>query len=741
MSDNSLFSRPPVLLRLLGFFGLVLLVALLGGLAGRLSMMGQPSVALPEAPGPAAAGAAPQPAAPADAGDAPAPIDAPLYFAMQPNAQGDWTAAYAQAGMAAAAGVRRYVVPITFTWAEGEIAQGALQPVLALLERVPEAEVLLAVDLNPAEAWLAAHPEARHGGGADYAGPTSPAWLAACQGKLSGLLAGVNAHALEARVQGYVLRAFENGQWYHAGGWPASPGDLAAFRAWLRLRYANEAALQQAWGDDKATFAAAALPGKPDGAEGAGNFLALPAEHYAVDAMRFTSAAAAEVIRTLAAGIKRAAPEALVLAPYGFSLELLHNDAGHFALETLLESALDGFVCPISEVNRGLGGAGGPMGPVDSARYHGKTWYLLDETRTGVVRNAQSGQTVRVAGARAEDVFHVQRRNFAAALVHGLGLFWSDPLGDGWLHDEEQWAVFGQMQRIYGARGVLAEAAQETAPDLLVVVDEASRFYQRFDTPLNDLVLRQARDAALRSGVAVEFCLLSDVLSNRAPPAKVYLFLNAFQLGDAARDGLHARLAREKASALWLYAPGYINARAGAGNIAKVTRMNALKLDDAAAEAGSVFSLDGQWLGKGARIGETRLFPPLFYIDDEAADVLAHYRASGRVSVAMRVVEEGWTSVYLAEPALTPALLREILQILELHLYVQPSAQPYLDTVHVGEGVIALHGSRAGSRAISLGAHYNVADLFDASAGWPGKESFLLPLGVGETRLLALSPL
>ena len=104
---------------------------------------------------------------------------------------------------------------------------------------------------------------------------------------------------------------------------------------------------------------------------------------------------------------------------------------------------------------------------------------------------------------------------------------------------------------------------------------------------------------------------------------------------------------------------------------------------------------------------------PLFYIDDEEASVVAKYADSDRVSAAIAFLEEGWTSVYIAEPALSSSLLREILQIFEKHVYVRMTPAGLNDTIHFGSDLIAIHAQGAGERLIELTQTSDVTDLLD----------------------------
>ena len=773
----------------------------------------------------------------------------PVFFFMGADYQGDWSIAIEEVAMAAESGLHQYIVPVPLPWANPEQMDDTLGVIQRVIEADPQAAMLLQVDLNPSPMWFSEHPDARMDLPEDTRSipcVVSPQWVGQARQALERLVRGIEGSAAAPQVLGYVLTALEEGRWYHPPKFDRSEANRQGFGHWLQRRYADDGALRTAWADDSVTFDTLEVPEQPDTAGTAAVFYALPEMQPVADFLEYTSEVTASTIAGLATHIKSISKNrAQVLAPYGYAYELTSNAAGHFALGFLLDSDLDGFVSPVSKVDRGLGGAGGMMGPVNSAQYHGKQWYIVDDTRTPVGRDPLTGKITRIKGLRAEDVYSVQRRNFALAAIQGLGLVWSDPLGEGWLHDPDQWVEFAKMAAIYrdlraaapdgktddrapyeapqlplygfepmaddllgtdvsGTRGAdsgklelgtdmffegeaidegeavlmledsgqdvledLAEAEEEPptaespffeqddvvktpflpspvtadfSAGLMVVVDESSRFFQRCDIKLNELLLQQGRDSALRVGTVTHFCLLQDILDERTPPTPVYLFLNAFHLPVRDRDRLHALLERERACAIWLYAPGYIGDKANTDNIAATVRMKVAAFDGLA-QSGSIFRLAGRWMGQDERFGVPMDIAPLFHIDDPEADVLAQYGATEKTSVAVRVLPEGWTSVYIAEPAVTPNLLRELMRILEQHLYVRPAAGDYLDTIHVGENLIAVHGRKMGERAVALGRFYDVQDLFDPSIGWLQKESFMLPLKNGETRLLKLAPL
>mgnify|MGYP001424277355 CR=1 FL=1 len=680
----------------------------------------------------------------------------PLFFAAPMAAGGDRATVLQEIQWAARSEVHGHMVSVPLPWPHHGIdVAPALQTLSDVLHADPAGYVLLHLRLDPPDSWLAANPEA----GAVIPGQShgtvslaSSEWRAAVRHGLELLLAAINQSDHRDHVLGFVLSCLPEGRWSRPNGFDASPANVKAFQEWLRHRYGSDEALQAAWGDAQVTMAAATVAERPITDDPRNVFVSLPAQRRWSDYWRFASDNTAEAIEEFTECIQTHGPDSIqVFAFYGASFEALNNDSGQLALERLLMSKLNGFVTPVSYVDRGLGGAGGFMGPVDSARAHGKWWHLLDDTRTGLARDAGTGAISRMAGVRPEDVYNVQARNFAAALTHQLGLMWMDAAGDGQLLEPEMWKRFQAMTQAYAAaygdngyaRANAPTTAYDVRPDmrpvLMTVVDENSRFYQLCDAPLNEFLLIQARDAALRSGAPVQFRLFHDVLEGNAPPASVYLFLNLFQVNEEQRSRLHARLQQQQATAIWLYAPGYFAGDSAAPeNIAALTQLP-VKAFEGPAKSGSVFQLDGRWIATGTDFGPTREWNPLFYIEGENLNAVATYRDSGKVSVAIVALESGWESIFVAEPCLTPGLLRELLQIVEQRVFYRRNSLK-CDVTHIGPNLFALHASERGERVIDFGWPFAVQDVLLPERGWPERQFLNVLLNTGETRIFKLTP-
>ena len=758
----------------------------------------------------------------------------PLLFVAGAPPDGNWTAVLEEIGMASEAGLHQYALPTDLAWGRPEQLEKTVALWREVVKTDPQAAIMLRVRCDPPHTWFSQHTEARveiEGGMDLQVSVASPVWLEETTAGLTQLAQALDTAGLSSHIRGYWLTALRDGQWRQDGRRDVSLANVEGFREWLRRRYGDVIRLREAWGNPAVDFETTGIPEPVDRNDPAQVFFETAALQAQVDFTRYTSDSTADAIALLAAHIKTEISDSTqVWASYGYGCEVLESESGHLSLGSLMGSALDAFVSPVSYRDRGIGGAGGLMGPVDSAALHQKQWYILDDTRTGVARDPLTGAITRLAGLRAEDVYSVQHRNFSAVLTHNLGLAWADPEGEGWLHNAEQWGQLEAMLGVYAAEiegHKESETAEEETPaeeppaavpaggpsrknkreqlkedeaeeekekagekkdaapfvpvsqeelearyglhleeepvdealeadsahpeeasqpqipyetGLMVVLDEDARAFQRYDAGLNDQLLTEGLDTAMRSGVATQFALLQDVLDDRTPLAPVYLFLNVFSLPEADRIRLHSRLTEERACAIWLYAPGYFANGPSAAHVGATVGMNVSGFNGIATTS-SRFMLGGSWMQAEEEFGKQQNIAPLFHIEDENADVLAQYIASGKISVAMKYMQAGWTSVFIAEPAITPALLREILTIVEQHIYFRATSVRHYDTTHIGKNLVAVHGKQIGERVVDLGRMSNVVDLLDPNIGWLEKEVFGMTLRMGETRVLKVDAL
>jgi hypothetical protein len=515
---------------------------------------------------------------------------------------------------------------------------------------------------------------------------TSPKVQQAALDEVRNVVEHCEASPAGPRIWAYHLTAQQTGEWiiegYKDHGPDCSEPSRTAFQAWLGKTYPSDQELQESWGnsnlqrdqaeiplDTEKRFSWHNSPAKQDLEEA---FYQLPQEQNWVDYSKFASDNNADCIRQLARQVKFSSHGAKkVIVFYGYEFELSGSISGHLAVRSLLDDPdIDFIAAPISYTpytQRLAGGIGGSMGVVDSMALHGKTWINEDDLHT----HAQMpGVTIPpwywdihhpgyyVPGNLTE-TSGILERNLAFAAYHHAATWWMDLIGGGWFSDPRLWDIwkgpFGTSMREIRSRAV------PYTPQVAVVLDEESRFYERLNRAY-DCLYPQLRTALMGSGATVGFYYLDDYLDGKIPPTPATVFVNLWRLDAQRSQALKTMMRKRGGTVVWQYAPGYLDVdHPGIDGVRDLTGIR-VRQDDGVLGSTGVGPL------KGLAFGHSTRMKPRILIDDPQAEQLAQYDDDHLVSAAMKTTD-GVRQVLLADDNWSPVLVHTLLQECQIPLY------------------------------------------------------------------------
>ena len=565
----------------------------------------------------------------------------------------------------------------------------------------------------------------------------STVWQAHVKDLLRELIAYLRSAGLYDRVIGYQICVGTCGEWIK--DWssmsPAS-GDFSEpmqrqFRGWLRRRYGDDpAALQAAWADPQVTFETAAVPSGEEQDHTTHYLFRDPRrERKTIDFYECYAETCADALIDFCRTVKDATQrEKLTGAFYGYIMELAWNNcfftdnqgdlaasevstvqrSGHLGLHKVLRSPdIDFLVSPYGYAFRGLGGDCLPMQPTESVRLHGKLYLLEEDT---LMHNNFDADKRMHPISRSIAIY---QRNFAQVVTHGLGVTWLENYAyqeDPRIVDEAH-----RWQTRYQQIGTWAlQLDRKPSSEVAVFLDDESYLYEgnrnNIDLPL---IWHQRVMTFNRFGAPHDVYLLNDLLEGRLPPYKLYIFLNTFHLNQRRRDALREIVCRDNQTALWFYAPGYINSDA-AGSAVQTEHMTDL--------TGFHFGMGRSYWSAMMHLtefnhpitrglpqdmfwGTTRSLAPIFHIQDPEATVLGEViYGLGRCKPGLGLKTFGngsgagaWTSVYSATPTMPAAVLRGIARHAGVHLYSEEG-----DVLYATPHLLGVHTVSGGCRTFSL---------------------------------------
>ncbi|MCX7405328.1 MAG: hypothetical protein NT089_06355 [Planctomycetia bacterium] len=572
----------------------------------------------------------------------------------------------------------------------------------------------------------------------------SQKWIADAGDMLHALVKHVENGPYAQRMLGYMLNSGGSEEWVYWGAQfgyipDYSPPALTYFRNWLTHKYGK-----QAW------IESVQIPSEAARRRGLPGMLRDPAQdHLAIDYELCLSAIVADnllawcsVVKQ-ATGRKRLAGSFCSYLMWQTGLVNALSTNGHLALRRLMDSPDIDYLTGITSYdNRGAGGPGSFILPVESVQRAGKLYYGESDIRTHVLgaphssaRYSSTGLLTVPAKDAAESV-DILRREFSHHVIHGAAWWYFDMTG-GWFDSPE---ILAELKK----QAVIARQAVDwdmtSVADAVGIVSGVSparhplqRMHDINNYPkLLDLQCDRATKELYRSGVLLDWLMTDDLDPQAMEHYKALFFYNATWLTQKQRDAVEA-LKQKGRALIFVGYPGLSTDRKLDVDAASRLVGMKFKLDFSRACAEitprnyddpALREVKGKLLlGAGAVVGP-RLVP-----DDPDAVVLAYW-PDGQPAAAVKRHKE-FTSYYYAISPNDPDLFRTMCRDAGCTVYSTNN-----DILFGNRSLLAVHFSDC-IQPIRLPKAKKVTNLFTGEVVLESG-TLLVPKGDGATHLYRL---
>lgn len=482
-----------------------------------------------------------------------------------------------------------------------------------LLSAVPDAYVMLRLNVSPPADWVNSHPEEMvtySDGSHDRTICTSvgfepidgmhslcsEAWRRDGDAALAEYFDTLEKTPYFDRIIGFFLCAGGTSEWYYPTGLELASsayGDFSEpfrreFEKYLRAKYKDEETLRRVWKRPDATFDHPIIPepaerqyisaaddriisalrnweveGRTIGMKldmnaklptSVGVFLNANGYAYVADFFAAWHESTANTIVHFSRTLKTRYPDLLVGAFYGsYGCTDFYEGSTSTGTITILDcGTVDFLAAPGVYNNREPGGVVAQREMQDSFRLRNMIYICEDDSRTH--RCGPWMQRDAMALYTVKDSLETLKRDFARNICEEIYGWWFD-MGGNWYNDPDILALFKRQREIAN----FAYSIDRTKKNEIALIYDTQSVHH-VSRLTDELVLDFYRTSDLhRIGAPVDWYFHDDLARTDMPDYKMYVMLNCYYLTDAEREAVFAKARRNGATVVWLYAPGFIN--------------------------------------------------------------------------------------------------------------------------------------------------------------------------------------
>lgn len=405
-------------------------------------------------------------------------------------------------------------------------------------------------------------------------------------------------------------------------------------------------------------------------------------------------------------------------------MEVHQQLSGHDNFEPLLTSPyIDGFASPISYYDRNEGGLGGYMAPVHSVQSYGKIWFIESDIR-GFSNPDEQDASYNPPVKDTNGLIEVHRRQIGQMMTSGIGTWWMDLWGSGWLDNNSVWEDIQKQVALYETytKTLKPASGDKTAfrPDAAVVIDEDGLFRCASPTQmLNGLMGRGVREEIQKAGLTVGYYRTQDFIKGNIPSSvKLFVMPNAWHIDDSEMAAIKKY---QKNGNVFLFLSGFGDN--SAARIKELTGMTATWQDTVSTSIAVTNS--SHTLTKGLS-SVCEAFSLYTTYSLSGGTVLGKSGASNTFAVKEN---EGYKAVYLGGMVPSRNFYRNIARYAGINVYLESD-----DVITGNHEFISIHtdDAVAGNRIISFGKKVDVFDYY-ANKWYTGVDKITVNMKAGTT--------
>ncbi len=450
--------------------------------------------------------------------------------------------------------------------------------------------------------------------------------------------------------------------------------------------------------------------------------------------------------------VKKKNPDYLVGVFFGSmgACHIVKNSSAGAVLKVLDSGYVDFMANPGVYENRQPGGFTGQRQCPDSFRLRNTMYIVEDDTRTHM-ENSYFAEMVEMF--TMEDTVNVLKRDFGRNICEDLQGWWFDQhIGGGRYKLPEVYQLFEKQQRI--AR-LAYDQNRHKENEIAFIYDEESVHVVSMQSS-NDVIQNIRNYEIANIGAPVDSYYHDDLAREDMPDYKLYVFLNCFYLSDSEREVIKRKLAKNNATALFMYANGLMNPDrekiVDVSNVADLTGIQCAVLMEKHSpmfkvikgahkivdnlEKDKIFgSFRKQRKGSAGFVplGMPRSYLyPVIYPNDPDAVLLGRFVWNKLPAVSVKEMGK-YTSVYCGAKYITADFFREVARAAGCHIWEEGG-----HVFYGNKNFVTIHGAYSGHVTIKFPKECSPYELYEEKYYGCHVSEILFEITKGETKMFWL---
>ncbi len=424
-----------------------------------------------------------------------------------------------------------------------------------------------------------------------------------------------------------------------------------------------------------------------------------------------------------------------------------------YVYELLKEKTIDIFSAPGVYQNRQRGGFEGQRCIYDSMRINGCMFVVEDDTRTHAEK-PEYKQALDIF--TLEDSVNVLKRNFGRNICDDLQGWWFDQhIGGGRYKFPGIYELFKKQSEIaHRAYSLDRDKGHEIA----FIYDEES-VHMVSPKTTHDTIEYMRNYEIARIGAGVDIYYHNDMANPNMPDYKLYVFFNTYCLTDEEREAIRRKLAKNHATALFMYASGVINpdadTRFSPDNMTELLGFN-IKMDKEVRVP--LFRIDSghpatEGMDKGRSYGdldrhikhsvihipdwqignyERSYLCPCFCAEEDGVQVLGRFCETGMAALSIKELPD-YTSIHCGSKVVRAEVIRSIAAYAGCHIWSDSD-----DVLFQNKNYVVIHASESGRKTIKLPKACSPYEVYEDKLYGSDTDVLELDMLLGETKMFEL---